>query len=240
MANVDNTPPAILELSNLEVGFDAKNPLLRSVDLRVNEGEVVGISGLSGSGKTTLLRVIAGLQRPLSGHVQILNCQGNVPPPRGSVGYIPQRLGLVNHSTALANVLVGGLPQTPWWRAVLGLASKLLKEQAMQALEDVGLAEHAHRPVKRMSGGQQRRIAVARALVQQPRLLLGDEFLGELDNETARDVADHVQTLLDRTGCAMLLVDHDRSRLSRLADRVYLIENGELQPTYRTPIGEAQ
>ncbi|MAK77826.1 MAG: hypothetical protein CL992_00890 [Euryarchaeota archaeon] len=205
----------LLVLNNLSVGYGEK--LVTGIHLEVRSGEVIAILGPSGSGKTTLLRTIAGLVRPLSGKIT-----RNFP-KRGGLGYIPQRLGLVRHGSVGHNVDLGAMVGTPrnlsWWSE--------RRSRVKQALESVGISEKLHEPVRRLSGGQQRRVATARALAQKPTLILADEFLGELDQVNVSVVIEAVQSLID-TGSSMIMVEHIEDRAIEFSTRVFRIQEGYL------------
>ncbi len=205
----------LLALENLTVGYN--EPLVREIQLRVQPGEIIAILGPSGSGKTTLLRTIAGLIRPISGMITTTVRK------RGGLGYIPQRLGLVRHGSVAHNVDLGAMAGTPrtfqWWAE--------RRARVKQAVEDVGISEKIREPVRRLSGGQQRRVATARALAQRPELILADEFLGELDEENVQVVLDAVRSLVE-TGSSVIMVEHIETRAIELSDRVWRIMDGSL------------
>ena len=209
-----------VSISNLEVGFNG-HPLLSIDDFHVNKGEVLAITGPSGIGKTSLLRTIAGILKPISGTVQV--CGATIPnrPERGSIGYIPQKLGLVRHSSVWANVMLGSRAGNP---------PATSRENAMNAIEALGLKEKKNEPIKRLSGGQQRRVATARTLAQRPDLILADEFLSELDEDTSVRVVNSVLDYVRSSNAAMILVEHDISRAREISDRLLVIDDGRLNP----------
>lgn len=213
--------PAVVRASNLEIGFDASDPLLHISELEVNSGEVVSIAGPSGIGKTSILRTIAGLLSPISGSVEVCGSMLPARPERGSVGYIPQRLGLVRHSSVFSNVMLGS-------RA--GNVRQNWKENAIIAIEEMGLLEKKNESIKRLSGGQQRRVATARTLAQRPKLILADEFLSELDEETIARVVDSTLSYVKSSGAGMILVEHDITRAKEISDRLLVIDDGRLNP----------
>ncbi len=212
--------PEAVRISNLEVGFQS-HTLLSIEDFHVNPGEVLAITGPSGIGKTSLLKTIAGLLKPISGTVQV--CGAIIPqrPERGSIGYIPQKLGLVRHSSVWANVMLGSRAGNP---------RSTSREHAINAIEAMGLGEKKNEPIKRLSGGQQRRVATARTLAQRPRLILADEFLSELDEETSERVVKSVLDYVRSNEAAMILVEHDVSRAREISDRLLVIDDGRLNP----------
>ena len=205
----------VLILKNLSVGYD--EPLISNINVEVLPGEVIAILGTSGIGKTTLLRTVSGLVRPLSGSFDL-----NVN-KRGGLGYIPQRLGLVRHATVIHNVSLGA-------RANIGFSRNMWKERSertMQALEMLGIAEKANEPVRRLSGGQQRRVATARSLAQRPKLLLADEFLGELDSLNVELVFESVGQLVAE-GTALIMVEHHDDNAVKFASRIWNLKDGVL------------
>lgn len=221
--------PAI-RLKGVRAGYRPREDILRGLDLEVPAGATVAVLGPSGGGKSTLLRAIAGLVPAHGGTVEVLGVRRPARPPRGSVGYVPQRLGLVRHATALENALQGALHETPAWRGLLRRPHPDVTARAHDALDAVGLADVADTVVHELSGGQQRRVATARALVQRPRLLLADEFLGELDPETAGTVLDAVRRMRETHGTTTVFVEHHLDQARRVADIVFRLEDGVLVP----------
>ena len=213
--------PAVVGIRNLKVGFHRNTPLLFIDDLQINPGEVLSISGPSGIGKTSLLKTIAGLLKPISGSVNV--CGATIPqrPARGSIGYIPQKLGLVRHSSVWANVMLG---------SKAGNSRSIARDNAKMAIEAMGLIGKKNEPIKRLSGGQQRRVATARTLAQRPQLILADEFLSELDEETSERVIISVLNYVRSSNSAMILVEHDVSRARQISDRLLVIDDGRLNP----------
>ena len=195
--------------------------ILRGVDLTVQAGEAVGIVGPSGSGKTSLLMVLAGLERPTGGTVQVdghelsrMNEDALARLRRASVGIIFQAFHLIPTMTALENVSVP-----------LELAGRPdAAERARASLRAVGLAHRlAHLPGQ-LSGGEQQRVALARAFAPEPRLLLADEPTGNLDHATGGAVMDLLFDLRRRTGATLLLITHDQALAARCGRRVQIVD----------------
>ena len=216
-----------LVMENVEVGHSQANPLLIIPSLELQSGEIVSIAGPSGIGKTTILRTVAGIISPLSGKMRVCQCTAPERPIRGSIGYIPQRLGLVRHASVWHNVMLGARAghSTKWQ-----IFNKDASDHAVRAIESMGLTEKIDEPIRRLSGGEQRRVATARTLAQRPKLILADEFLSELDEETMEGVISEVLSYVRESGCAMVLVEHDVSRAKKVSDRVLLVDDGRLNP----------
>jgi putative ABC transport system ATP-binding protein len=191
--------------------------ILRGIDLTIGAGETVGIVGPSGSGKTTMLMVLAGLEKPSSGRVNVaghdlttLNEDALARFRRDHVGIVFQAFHLVPTMTALENVAIP-----------LELAGrKDAFDRAAEALEAVGLAHRvAHYPGQ-LSGGEQQRVAIARAFAPKPRVLLADELTGNLDGDTGRHVIDLLFNQCDREGTTLLLITHDPALAAKCGRQV--------------------
>ena len=216
----DKLESGALELRSLSIGYD--EPLISGINLKINPGDTVAILGPSGIGKTTLLRTIAGLIVPLSGEVI------HDFPKRSGIGYIPQRLGLVKHSSVRSNVAIGARTRKPkWFPAILPLGSDL-DSDIDSALTSLGIDEYSKNPVRILSGGQQRRVAIARALVQRPKLILADEFLGELDNENVKSIIEATKSLISEIGATLIMVEHQEERAIEIADKIWRIVDGKV------------
>ena len=207
---------------------------LDGVDLDVRAGELVAVMGPSGSGKSTLLHLAGGLDAPSTGDVVVegtvlggLTTKALARLRRRSIGYVFQDLNLVPALTAAENV---SLP-----RELDGVRGRTARREALQALEDVGIAGLADRFPDDMSGGQQQRVAIARALVGQRRLVLADEPTGALDSTTGEAVMALLRRRCDE-GAAGVLVTHD-ARHAAWADRVVFLRDGRVvdQTVYVAP-----
>lgn len=208
------------------LGISQEIQALRGINLQINDGECVAVKGRSGSGKTTMLNCIGGLDRPTSGIVRVfgqdlskLNDKELTRYHRLQVGFIFQSFGLTSTYSAFENVdLI---------LRIAGAGIHYRKERTLHCLELVGLTKwRNHRP-NEMSGGQQQRLAIARALANQPKLILADEPTGKLDTATARDIFGLFRRIVSEEGVTVLMAAHD-PLVDEYADRVLRLKDGNI------------
>ena len=202
-------------------------PVLEHISLSIPQGEFIALMGPSGSGKTTLLNLIAGIDRPTSGTVQVHGLdvtalsEGSLAKWRGrSVGFIFQFYNLIPVLTAAGNV------ELPLMLA--SLSKRQRRERASTALRIVGLADRAEHYPRQLSGGQEQRVAIARAIVTDPHILVADEPTGDLDAKSADEILDLMQVLNREFGKTIVMVTHDPRAASRAHSQKHL-EKGVLQ-----------
>jgi iron(III) transport system ATP-binding protein len=200
-----------------------------SVDLEVNEKEFFVLLGLSGSGKTTLLRCVAGLERPEAGEIvlgeQIVSFAERgifIPSEDRAIGMVFQSYAVWPHMTVFDNV---AFPLTDGKRR---LPRTKVRDRVMGALELVQLSALADRPVPFLSGGQQQRVALARALAVEPKVLLMDEPLSNLDARLREEVRDEIRSLAKKLSITVLYVTHDQVEAMALADRIAVMSAGKI------------
>jgi len=207
---------------------------LRDVSLRVPAGQVLAIVGPSGAGKSTLLRCVNRLVEPTAGRVFLDGLELTSLGPaalrkaRGSIGMIFQEHSLVDRLTVLENILCGRLATTGFWRSV---TRRFAPEDVARASALAGrleIGEYAARRVDRLSGGQRQRVGIARALLQNPKLLLVDEPTASLDPKTARGILRLIVELARERSLAAVINLHDVPLAKRFADRVVGLRAGEL------------
>lgn len=203
----------------------AREPILDAVSLSVAQGEVVALLGASGSGKTTLLRILAGLLAPtrgrvsISGHV-VADAGVLVPPERRDLGMVFQDYGLWPHMSVARNV---AFPLE-----MRRLPREEIARRVAAALDRVALGPFAERAPGALSGGQQQRVAIARAIVAEPRLVLFDEPLSNLDRELREQLVEEIGDLLRALGLSGVYVTHDHAEAFALADRVVILAGGRV------------
>jgi putative ABC transport system ATP-binding protein len=201
---------------------------LRNVSLLVSAGERVALLGKSGSGKSTLLNLLGGLDHPTSGEIAVagqhlgqLSARNLARFRSAAVGMIFQAFNLIPSRTALENV---ELPMI-----FAGTPSRQRRAHARRALEAVGLGARLHHRPAQMSGGENQRVAVARALVNRPQVVLADEPTGNLDSATAREIIALLLEHVSESGATLVLVTHDEELARESTDRVVHLKDGELQ-----------
>jgi len=218
-------PVIALDRVNLKLGSAASQVhVLKNVGLSVPRGEAVGIVGPSGSGKTTLLMVLAGLERPDSGSVEVAGArldqmsEDDIARFRGrNIGFVFQSFHLIANMTALENVAVP-----------LELAgTDDAFDRARAELEAVGLKDRLTHYPGQLSGGEQQRVAIARALAPEPAILIADEPTGNLDQDTGRQIADLIFDTQKKRGTSFVLVTHDAA-LAERCDRQVRVRSGEV------------
>jgi len=224
----------VLEVRKLTKVYDDGTVALKEVSFTVPDGEFLVIIGLSGSGKSTLLRCINRLIEPTSGQilwdgVDITAAgQEELRRIRRQIGMIFQQFNLVKRHTVLTNVLTGRLGYTSTWRSLLGLWSREDRARAMRNLELVGIADKAHNRADELSGGQQQRVGIARALMQEPKLLLADEPVASLDPATSHSVMKYIEWMNRERGLTVLCSLHFLSLARRYGTRIIALRAGEL------------
>ena len=224
----------MLEIKNLNKIYDDGTHALKDLSFTVEDGEFLVIIGLSGSGKSTLLRCINRLIEPTSGQVLWdgvdVTAANNTELRRirRQIGMIFQHFNLVTRSSVLTNVLTGRLGYVGSMRSILGRWSRADRERAYENLELVGIGDKAHNRADELSGGQQQRVGIARALMQEPRLLLADEPVASLDPATSHSVLKYVELLNRERGVTVLCSLHFLSLARTYGTRIIALKDGEL------------
>lgn len=223
----------VIETKNVQKHYQIGSTQVRAVDgidLAVREGEFICISGRSGSGKSTLLSLLAGLESPTGGevilldtHLEQMNEKERGRFRRKHIGFVFQAYNLLPQFNAWENVAVP--------LEIRGILLEERRKQALEALEMVGLLDHAeHRPTE-MSGGQQQRISIARAIITRPDIVFADEPTGNLDTRTGTEIMNLLTDLFRRWGTTFLLVSHD-DEMHRYTDREIRLQDGKIDRIY--------
>jgi len=224
----------MIELQNVSVTYQGGVKALRNVDLTIEDGEFVVVVGLSGAGKSTLLRVLNGLVPATEGSAKVDDIEvvgaGNAQlrEVRSRIGMIFQTFNLAERTTVLNNVLMGRLSNVGAIRSTLGLWPAADREIALQALERVGIVEKAYVRASNLSGGQQQRVGIARALAQEPTLMLADEPVAALDPVTSRQVMGDLARINTELGITTLINLHYLDLAQEYGQRLIGLRAGEL------------
>ena len=227
---IKNQVDSILSLSGISRIYmqgDNKINVLKNVDLNINRGEIVSLIGSSGSGKSSLLHIAGLLEQPDAGDIAIngvkfskMNDQKRTISRRHSIGFIYQFHHLLSDFSAIDNVIIPML--------IAGQDKSYSQERAMMLLSMLGLDDRKDHLPSQLSGGEQQRVSIARAIANKPDLLLADEPTGNLDAKTADIVFDQFISLVRQENMSVLLATHN-NKLSEKSDRVISIHDGELK-----------
>ncbi|WP_035847763.1 ABC transporter ATP-binding protein [Kitasatospora azatica] len=224
----------IIEIRDVNKTYDTDRPALAELNLEVRGGEALAVLGRSGSGKSTLLNLIAGLDRPSQGTVTVdglridrLTEAGSAKYRRERVGMVFQFFNLLDDLTVSDNVL---LPAQ-----LAGMPQGRARSRAAELLDQLGITRHARAFPGRLSGGERQRVAVARALMNRPPLLLADEPTGALDSASAADVRE-LLVELNRAGQTILLVTHDTALADACASRIIELSDGRITRDVLSPV----
>jgi iron(III) transport system ATP-binding protein len=227
---------AFIEIRNLFKRFK-KVVAVNRINIDVKQGEMLSLLGPSGCGKTTTLRCIAGLERPEDGDILIdgksMIAQGFVHPSRRGIGMVFQNYAVWPHMKVFNNVVYGLKLQ--------GMSKSVIREKAQHVLDLVDLSGLEERYPGQLSGGQQQRVALARALVRNPKVLLLDEPLSNLDAKLREKMRFEIKSLVKRMGITSIYVTHDQAEAMVISDRIVVMESGDVvqtgnpQQIYETP-----
>ncbi|AFY74721.1 ABC-type antimicrobial peptide transport system, ATPase component [Synechococcus sp. PCC 7502] len=219
---------AMIEMQGITKSYRLETmnvPVLKHINLSINEGEFLAIMGASGSGKSTLMNIIGCLDRPTSGkyflegkNLTTLNDDRLAYIRNQRIGFVFQQFNLLARSTALQNVM---LPMI-----YANVPPQKRRERAIQALTRVGLASRLSNRPSQLSGGQQQRVAIARALINRPALVLADEPTGALDTKTSQEVME-LLTELNEQGITIIIVTHEPD-IAAQTKRIIHIQDGEI------------
>jgi phosphonate transport system ATP-binding protein len=224
----------ILKVKNIHKIYPSGTHALKGVSFDVKEGEFLVIIGLSGSGKSTLLRCINRLHEPTSGEITFLG--KDITHVKGKelrglkqqIGMVFQQFNLIKRRSVLTNVITGRLGKLGTFQTITETFSQELIDEAMDALRIVGIEEKARTRADALSGGQQQRVAIARSLMQNPKLLLADEPVASLDPATSNSIMHYFEKINKEFGTTVICNLHFLSLVRKYASRVIALKAGEI------------
>lgn len=228
------TPPRVLEVENLVVGYASEAAVLRGVSFTLGANEIVGLIGASGAGKSTLLRAVQRLVEPTSGSMRLggmeLTTLGatELRHARRRMGMIFQEHALVGRLTVMENVLCGTLGRTGFWRSIRRDFDPADLTEAFRLLERMGLSGLEDRRCDELSGGQKQRVGIARALIQNPELLLVDEPTASLDPAASARIMTLVSEVCAEGRLAAVINLHDVPLARRFCQRILGLHEGRI------------
>ena len=216
----------MLKFENVSKKY-GKKQVLEDVDLFVDDGEFIFLMGTSGAGKTTLLRMILREESPDSGKVffdkkdLLQYSKSELPEVRRKIGFIFQDFKLLESKNAYENVSIS--------LDILGKTSEQVEQSVPELLKSVGLAEMGNNYPWQLSGGEKQRLAIARAVALEPKLIIADEPTGNLDQSTSWEIINLLNTLNKENGTTIIVATHDETLVNSLKKKVYKIENGRIR-----------
>lgn len=224
----------MVRIEYLQVNYGRRANALSIDRLEIDKGERVAVIGPSGSGKSTLLRSIKGYIRPVHGKLEVMGIDlisASAAVRRRvnrRVGFVFQQFHLAPRLTVLQNVLCGRLGITNRWRSLFGLFSEKDCRLAWEAICEVGLREHLHQRADTLSGGEKQRVAVARAVAQEPSMILADEPVSSLDPAWAEDVLELITEIQTHHQTTLIMSLHQPHLARRFASRVIGLQSGRV------------
>ena len=224
----------MLEIRNLTKIYNDGTVALRNISFKVPDGEFLVVIGLSGAGKSTLLRCINRLIDPTEGQilwdgVDITTLQGeDLRNMRRKIGMVFQQFNLVKRSTVLTNVMAGRLGYSPTWRSITNQFDDADRKRAQIALKRMGITDQANKRADELSGGQQQRVGIARALMQEPKLILADEPVASLDPVLAHSILQHLESLNKEDGITIICSLHYLDLVQRYSTSVIGLREGQI------------
>jgi phosphonate transport system ATP-binding protein len=227
----------VIDIQGLNKSF-RKKKVLKNINLKIREGEMVGLIGASGSGKSTLIRAIGGLtvMDRSSGHIKLFGELTQVADKktanhralRRNVGIIFQQFNLIGRLSVLTNVLIGRLAHNSSWKGMIKLFPQAERIKALEALERVDMVDYAHQRASTLSGGQQQRGAIARAMTQEAKLILADEPIASLDPASSDKVMNLLSDINSQRRVTVVVSLHQFEVAQSRCERIVALKDGEI------------
>ena len=230
----DDSIDEIILLNNIWASYNGES-VLKHISLSIPKKTIQIIIGPSGAGKTTLLKVINGLLLPKKGSVKILgkDIRGNNHSQlRRQIGYIQQNLGLVNSVTVRENVMMGALSRIGTLKSLFKVFPKEEINLVLHLIDVVGLSPKVDKKVFNLSGGEKRRVAIARAFMQKPKILLADEILSDIDFIKVKTITDKIRALKEEFGVTVVMVEHDLHVARNFGEKIMILREGEIKGNF--------
>lgn len=210
-----------LKIKDVSMKYDNKE-VLKNIDFELNEGELICVLGPSGCGKTTLLNIIGGFIPNFEGNILLSDKNiSNLPPEKRPISTVFQSYGLFSHKNVMENVSYG--------LKFLKLSKNEILDKSKDVLKKVGLEGYNKKKISELSGGEQQRVAIARSLVLNPKVLLLDEPFSNLDVHLRGIMRDEVKRIQKQFGITMIIVTHDQEDAFRLADKIVVLNKGKIE-----------
>lgn len=214
----------MIKLNNIN-HYYADKPIIQDLNISFDENKLTCLLGESGCGKTTILRLIAGLEKPQNGEIVIdnkivtKNQIINIPPHKRNIGFIFQDLALWSHFTVYKNIAFG----------LTERKEKNIEDRVLKMLDFFGILEHRNKYPHQLSGGQKQLVAISRSLVLQPKILLMDEPLANLDVKLKQKILEHIKNLKKNFDLTIIYVTHDHKEAFAIADKIVVIDKGQIE-----------
>lgn len=248
MPQSDTTGSNVIRVARLNKVYSTGTQALKDINFTATAGETVVLLGANGSGKSTLQKCLNRLVEPTSGSVEVLGTdvttanKRQLTALRRQVGMVHQRINLVRELSVLTNVVHGALGRAPSPRNWIGATAKPeQRDEAMEALHRVGLAHTAGKRAEQLSGGQQQRVAIARMLMQRPKIVLADEPVAALDPHAGRAVMDMLWEITEEQNLTLICTLHQLELARTYGSRIVALRDGNLEiDTHISQLGNYQ
>lgn len=220
--------PDVLNMKQIQLIINNRK-ILSDLSMDVEQNSAVTIMGPNGAGKTTLLKIALGLLQPTSGELYLFGKKGLGKKRHNFLGYIPQNLGLVGELSVFSNIMMGALRRMPRWRSITGIYQKDLLDEAYSLMYELKVTHLKDIKVKKLSGGEKQRVAIARTLIQKPSMILADEMTASLDFKAAVAVMDIFAEIRKKKGITLLMTHHNPDIAKMYSDTIFIMINGRIE-----------